>query len=745
MESARCAVLTVVVVSSLSAAAARSLPLRSVGFLSLLPIVFRSALSSLALLVLQNGNAGSLYMDQSGLDVRVPAGHKQDVTLVLTTADRARLVGAMQQGKPSCVEVTVSCRSGRDQPAALSMWVKDASGAAYGKLLRGFVEGEPAFRVQLLSQHTQGFTPGAYLLTVEGGARDSKVHLTMAHSTSVGSSGGWVAESVEQQRDRLLEENRELQSLVEKQKEFILILKRKFLEKGDALMDSQNEVLLQKAKRAKFIINTWRMKTVVPAFQSWKTYTAAKKARKFELLGKVVNRLANSQLWRAWRVWTQMIEGHRVGGLKAALAAEKGKRARQLINAWRMRSLTPAFLEWRKTAKESRSRRKMLMGKIVLRMQNAGLWQAFRHWSKMIESGKVRGLQERLNAILDKDRKKRIEAFLRKWRDKTIVPKFAAWRRYAHEHRGRKKILMGKVVLRLGNAKLWSAWRQWKRSIEDDKVNALKSQLNRHRAARAQQLISMWRMRSLTPVFKSWATHVRQNRGRKKILMGKVVLRMQNAKLWSGFRQWARAVEGMKIAAVQNSMAAGLHAQKKRRIQALMARWQKGSMVGVFRAWRTWSAQNRARKRELLGKVVRRMGSAKLWSGFRSWKKYTEWSRLDEMRDRMRNEIMASMGAGGGRGGAGAGSGDYQALLLKYRSLKYKKLSLEGSYDTLFRFLQRFRVSIAKSIEEEIHRLTHHCKCDVCQTKRKMLTNNGINEWLFQFDREMVRFKYPVG
>jgi hypothetical protein len=182
-----------------------------------------------------------------------------------------------------------------------------------------------------------------------------------------------------------------------------------------------------------------------------------------------------------------------------------------------------------------------------------------------------------------------------------------------------------------------------------------------------------------------------------------------------------------------------------------MARWQKGSLVGVFRGWRKFAATNRARKRELLGKVVRRMGSSKLYAAWRSWRKYSEWARMDEMRDKIRNEMMATMSlsqyGGGGRSGGGSGGGggsaDYQALLAKYRSLKHKKLALESGYDSLFKFLQRFRLSIARNIEEEIGRLVHHCKCDVCQTKRRMLNSNGINEWFFSFDRELVKFKYP--
>ena len=687
-------------------------------------------------------------MDSPGLNIDVPANSKQNITLVINQRDNNLLLTALQQGKPSCMELTITCQS-KEQPSSLSMWVKAPDGSE-GRLLRPFRVGEHQFRVQVLAQHTLNFKIGFYLLNVDGNSHHpSRIHIECRHSVNgVGSNygGGWVAETAEQARDRLLAENRELQLLVEKQKEFILILKRKFLEKGDQLAEKENEVLIQKQKRAKFIINTWRMKTVVPAFQAWRTHTRDRKARKKELLGKVVLRLGNSQLWRSWRTWVQYVESFKVGGLKAALAAEKGKRARQLISAWRMRTTAPVFIAWKKWTKDQKERKKRLMGKVVARIQHAGLYMALRQWKQLIEHDRIAVLQRKMNEMVGADRKKRIESFLIKWRGKTIVPKFQAWRRYAHEHRGRKRILMGKVVLRLGNAKLWSAWRQWRKSIEDDKVNHLKNQLQKHKFARAKQLIATWRLKSLTPAFKAWKAFAVTTRNRKKQLMHKVVMRMQNGPLWAAFRQWSQAAEKMKIAALRDGMKSNLNAQKKRRIQALMARWQKGTVVGTFKRWRQWAQKNRQRKKELLGKVVRRMAQANVWRSFRQWKKFSDSMKLEEMKEKIRNELMSTMMLSGqiGRGSnTGGASGDYQALLLKYRSLKHKKLSLESSYDSLFKFLQKFRVQIARCMEEEIHRLTHHCKCDVCQTKRKMLTSNGINEWFFQFDREIIRFRFP--
>jgi len=699
--------------------------------------------------------AHDLHIDGASVETQVPASEKSSLTLVISPSDRQRLLTTTLPARPPpCIDLNVTILTA-DPPATLSMWVIAPDGRE-GRLLRPFRLGERSFRVQILSSHTRGFLAGNYLLTVEGGVRTSRIRAAVRYGVSAGASNsGWEVETAEQARDRLYAENRELQALVAKQKEYILVLKRKFLEKGQQLSHKEQELIIQKQKRAKFIINTWRMKTVVPAFTAWRQYATERKERKRELLGKVVLRMSNSQVWRAWRHWKGMIEGEKLRGLKAALASEKAKRARATILSWRLRTCAPVFQAWRKWAREYKERKRILMGKVVLRMQHKGLWQAFRQWKQTVEAQKVALMRRRMNEMAGRDRRTRIENFLNRWRHKTLIPKFQAWRRFAHEHRGKKRILLGKIVCRMSNARLWNAFRQWKRCIEDDKVSSLREQLVRHKRARAQQLIHMWRMRSLTPVFKAWRSFIHERHGKKRQLLAKVVLRMQHASLWAAFRQWSRWAEHERINQVRNSMAYSLRAQKKRRLAALMSRWQKSTIVSTFRRWRVWARQNHERKRQLLGKVVRRMASARQWQAWRQWKKYTDGLRMEEMKEQVRNELMATMMLNGGSGMGGSRrfgssssltnvSGDYQALLLKYRSLKSKKLVLESSYDSLFRFLQRFRIQVARCIEEEIGRLTHHCRCDVCQTKRKMLNANGINEWLFQFDREIVRFKYPT-
>jgi len=137
-----------------------------------------------------HGHAGELRMDGPGLDVRVAASQRQAITLVLTEADRARLLGALQQGKPSAIDIHVQCRSGRDQPAALSMWVRSSEGHE-GRLLRQFVPGESSFRVQLLAQHTLTFTAGAYLQQRDRGIKSHLRQILIVVVTRRPNRGWW--------------------------------------------------------------------------------------------------------------------------------------------------------------------------------------------------------------------------------------------------------------------------------------------------------------------------------------------------------------------------------------------------------------------------------------------------------------------------------------------------------------------------------------------------------------------------
>jgi len=98
------------------------------------------------------------------------------------------------------------------------------------------------------------------------------------------------------------------------------------------------------------------------------------------------------------------------------------------------------------------------------------------------------------------------------------------------------------------------------------------------------------------------------------------------------------------------------------------------------------------------------MGQTHLWQAFRQWKKYSDWREKHELREKWKLEMMTSlMQTGGGQQSGKQGtSTEYSALLTKYRSLKMKKQTLEGSYDVLFKFLSHFRVQIARCIEHEI-------------------------------------------
>ena len=134
------------------------------------------------------------------------------------------------------------------------------------------------------------------------------------------------------------------------------------------------------------VIKTWRMGTLIPTFARWKSWTQARRERKKLILTKTLDRLSLSATWRAWRQWRLYIEDSNVqslkdkfteqyGLLKIQLQHEKLKRAQAMMIRWKMQSILPCFQSWKQYATERKQRKREVLGKTLLRMQNSHVWR----------------------------------------------------------------------------------------------------------------------------------------------------------------------------------------------------------------------------------------------------------------------------------------------------------------------------------------------------------------------------------
>lgn len=128
------------------------------------------------------------------------------------------------------------------------------------------------------------------------------------------------------------------------------------------------------------------MGTLIPVFTKWRQHVKETKEKKKQILTRTLDRLSSSMTWRAWRQWRLFIEDSNVASLKTKFAQEYGllkiqlqheklKRAQSMMIRWRMQSLIPCFQAWKQYSTDRKQRKKEVLGKTLLRMENSHLWR----------------------------------------------------------------------------------------------------------------------------------------------------------------------------------------------------------------------------------------------------------------------------------------------------------------------------------------------------------------------------------
>ena len=400
-----------------------------------------------------------------------------------------------------------------------------------------------------------------------------------------------------------------------------------------------DQLTAQKTARVKILIAKWRLSSQTPYFLGWRAFVRSKRARKREVLTRVFKRLENLAAYRALRHWRHTVEAAATRSLQEQIGQHKLKRVAALIARWRLSSQTPYFLSWRSYTRETRARKRTLLSKVVRRLEHLQEHRVMRQWQLQVQYDKQQELKAHMQATLGVEKQKRVAALIHRWRLSSLAPSFVSWARFARETRARRRVLLEKILLRLGNLQLFSGWRTWVAFTRASAVShmqarfaahtaGLEAELARQKQARVKALIESWRRRGLTPIVTAWRTYARETRLRKRELLGRVITRMAHSSLWRAYRTWMAFVDRVK----QASFAAQIGEQKKKRVAALIQRWRLSSTTPCFQAWRTYARTARLRKRQLMEKILRRMESAPLPRALRQWKLQIESQKVHALR-----------------------------------------------------------------------------------------------------------------
>jgi hypothetical protein len=431
------------------------------------------------------------------------------------------------------------------------------------------------------------------------------------------------------------------------------------------------------------IVRRWRLGSMQPVFVSWRSYAHRQRQHRRDLLSRMLIRLQSSHIWRAWRTWKMFIEDDKIRQLRNGLETEKKKRITLMIKRWHNQTLIPCFTEWRRYARATKSHKTQLLSRTFLRLENSQLWRAWRTWLHYVEDAKVASFKaenDRLRGDVARQKAISSSSIIRRWRMGSMQPAFHAWRTYVQQHRGHKNIIMERTLSRMSSSHIWRAWRTWKHYVSSsdkyearvstlalqkqvnhlrqsvmvrtltrliaskqwsawhtwcefvihERVSTMKTMLNREKAERGRAVISRWRTRTLVPVFLQWRDQVRDQRQRKKGLLGRILNRMMSSKAWSAWRTWRRYVEDGKVLQLRSSLA--MH--KNQHGAALIRRWRHRSMVPAFQSWRHYAYERRQYKRQLLGRTLIRLEQNNQWRAWRQWKAFTDNSKVHALHQR---------------------------------------------------------------------------------------------------------------
>ena len=377
------------------------------------------------------------------------------------------------------------------------------------------------------------------------------------------------------------------------------------------------------AMRAKGVLNLWRARAMKRGFARWSKLLRSDLEQEASLKDKhratlamkrVLKRMLNGKLWRAFRVLSLKADRHRTRSLNA-----------------------------------------IVMRSIVSRIHKSTQWRAFNKWVLSAEMQRhqlwQRETKEQLRTTLEKQQKERAATTLRgivlRWSKKEVMRAFQTWS--YHVNVGMKlhrRSMQREATLRLTG--ILSCIMAQKHSGTGNGANGLRSGWRRWRA---------WAIASAANELREQHDALCQDRAIKTIRS--VVALVMHRKLARAWRQWGIVSAQQRDREYTDRLTAAIGAQNlTRTVTRVLATF---CLRSLSMAMRTWAVQTKAlRATELAGLraqesgltrmecVLRKLSHRKLYRGFLRWVRVAQAARGVEITNaRVRAEhVMQHFAAG---------------------------------------------------------------------------------------------------
>ena len=344
------------------------------------------------------------------------------------------------------------------------------------------------------------------------------------------------------------------------------------------------------------------------------------------------DRYRNFKLFHWWRlayVDTQWLA--REDQWRRALHGQKQLQIRTLVRMRSNYNFLPIFHAWRKITRDNKQGKVRSARKIFLRLINIQKAHAFNRWTAFTEDSRVAELRGQLLTSQDTLREHKVtfaKTLVNKWRKQHLTVAFQHLKDQVLQRRARKRDILDRTIRRIQHSQTWAAFRTWQSFCEKQAIEQLQEKLVEQKGKFASAIIQRWRLGSMVPAFATWRERVAERKNKKREILDRTCRRLQHSALWRAFRTWITFNEKVAVSA----MHARLNEHKSRTAILAIRRWQHRILAGPFLNWRSRARRSKAHKREVMGRMVRRLTHTELYRAFRTWSTFIEATKVAAMK-----------------------------------------------------------------------------------------------------------------
>jgi hypothetical protein len=253
------------------------------------------------------------------------------------------------------------------------------------------------------------------------------------------------------------------------------------------LTQSRQAVAQQKHKRAQALVVTSRKTGLIPCFIEWREHARVCKARRAMLLRRMLLKMSNHAIGRAWHSWRFYSEQAAARSAQLQLRQSKQARAATLIERRRSVLMVKAFSQWAQHVKTVRSQKHSRMRCCVRLMAFRALGVSFRKWKLSMEKAREAQLAKRRNF------QSRLELMSTRHTHKVCRLQFQSWRNHTRTVKAERKNLLGPMLRRLVSHRISAAWHHWARFVLERKVHEIQTGFHGRVNVQNQQIAELKR------------------------------------------------------------------------------------------------------------------------------------------------------------------------------------------------------------------------------------------------------------